>query len=65
MSFWDEKEAKILFQKLPFYNALIEKLRIKHLKNIDLLHDLPFYNELSIKQVSKVFKRYVRVIKLK
>ena len=28
MSFWNEKEAKILFQKLPFYNALIEKLNI-------------------------------------
>ena len=26
MSFWDEKEAKPLFQKLPFYNVLIEKL---------------------------------------
>ena len=32
MSFWDEKEAKILFQELPFYNTLIEKPRIKHLK---------------------------------
>ena len=25
MSFWDEKEAKRLFQKLPFYNVPIEK----------------------------------------
>ena len=29
MNFWDEKEAKILFQKLPFYNVLIEKPKIK------------------------------------
>ena len=36
------KEAKILFQKLPFYNVLIEKPHIKHLKNIDLFHELPF-----------------------
>ena len=42
MSFWDKKETKRLFQKLPFYNVLIEKPRIKHLKNIDLLHELPF-----------------------
>ena len=35
MSYWDEKEAKRLFQKLPFYNVLIEKLRIKQLKKID------------------------------
>ena len=32
MSFGDEKETKILFRKLPFYNTLIEKLRIKRLK---------------------------------
>ena len=38
MRFWDEKEAKILFQKLPFYNTCTEKPCIKHLKNIDLLH---------------------------
>ena len=25
MSFWDEKEAKRLFQELPFYNVLIKK----------------------------------------
>ena len=37
MSFWDEKEAKKLLQELPFYNTLIEKPRIKCLKNIDLL----------------------------
>ena len=42
MSFWGEKEAKRLFQKLPFYNAFIEKLRIKHLKNKYLLHELHF-----------------------
>ena len=47
--FWDEKEAKRLFQKLPFYNTFIDKPHIKHLKIIDLQHELPFYNELSIK----------------
>ena len=40
MSFWDEKEAKRLFQKLAFYNTFIEKPPIKHLKNIDLRHEL-------------------------
>ena len=34
MSVWDEKEEKKLFQKLPFYNVLIEKSKIKHLSNI-------------------------------
>ena len=51
MSFWNEKEAKRLFQKLPFYNVLIEKPKIKHLSNIDLLHELPFSDELSIVEI--------------
>ena len=34
MGFWDEKEAKGLFQKLPFYNVPSKKARIKDLKNI-------------------------------
>ena len=45
MSFWDTKE---LFQILPFYNVLIEKPKIKHLSTIKLLHELPFYDELSV-----------------
>ena len=60
MSFWDEKEAKGLFQELPFYNTFIEKPRIKRLKDIDLLHELPFCNERSIEKISKTFKRYTR-----
>ena len=32
MNFWDEKEAKRLFQELPFYSTFINKPRIKHLK---------------------------------
>ena len=64
MSFWDEKEAKRMFQKLPFYITFIGIPCIKHLKNMDLLHKLPFYDELSIKQASKVFKRYARSYKI-
>ena len=64
MNFWYEKEAKGLFQELPLYNVLIEKPKIKHLKTIDLLHELPFYNELSIKLISKVFKGYTRSYKI-
>ena len=30
------------FKELPFYNKHIEKPKIKHLKNIDLLSELPF-----------------------
>ena len=34
---WNEKEAKELFQIVPFYNVLTEKPKIKHLSNIELL----------------------------
>ena len=57
MSFWNEKEAKTLFQKPPFYNFLIEKPPIR---SIDLLHKLPFYDELLIVKISQAFKRYAR-----
>ena len=60
MSFGDKKEAKRLFQKLPFYNVLIEKPRIKYLRNIDLLHELSFCDELSIRKYRKHLKRYAR-----
>ena len=56
MSFWDKK--KKLFQELPFYNVLIEKPRIKRVKNIELLHELPSYDELSIVKLLQTFKRY-------
>ena len=56
--FWNEKE--VLFQILPFYNILIEKPKSKHLSNVELLHELPFYNELSVAEISKAFKGYAR-----
>ena len=60
MSFLHEKELKRLFQKLTFYNVLIETLRIKYLQNIDLLYELPFYDDLAIVKILKAFKRYAR-----
>ena len=62
MNFWDEREAKRLFQELPLYNTCTVKLRIKHLKNTYLL--LPFYTELSFVKISKAFKRYAKSYKM-
>ena len=42
MNFWDEKR---LFQEVPF-DVLIEKPHFKQQSNIDLLHELPSYDEL-------------------
>ena len=54
----------VIFQKLPFYNVLIEKPPIKRLKNINLLHELLFYDKLSIEKIAKAFKRYARAYKI-
>ena len=62
--FWNEKEEKTLFQILPFYNVLIEKPKIKLLSNIQLLHEVPFYDELSVVEISKAFKTYARSYKV-
>ena len=53
-----------LFQILPFYHVLIEKPKIIHLSNIELLHELLFYDELSVVEISKSFKRYARSYKI-
>ena len=58
-----KKKQKDCFKGFHFYNVLIKKSKIKHLRNIDLLHELPPYNELSIKQISDTFKRYARSYK--
>ena len=36
------------FKELPFYNVSIDKPKIKPLKNVDLLAELPFYDQLNI-----------------
>ena len=71
MGSWDKKEAKRLFQKLlfaysNFYLHLLnrtEKPKIMGLKFIDLLHELPFYDDLNIFKMSKYLAGYVRTYK--
>ena len=36
-------DAVDYFKKLPFYNKPIKKPKVKRLKNIDRLAELPFY----------------------
>ena len=36
------------FKESPFYNKHIKKPKIKHLKNIDLPSELPFYEALDV-----------------
>ena len=46
------------FKELPFYNKHIEKPKIKCLKNIDLLSQLPFYKELNVTKTNHAFRGY-------
>ena len=46
------------FKELPFYNKHIKQPNIKHLKNIDLLSELPFYEELDVIETDNAFRGY-------
>ena len=48
------------FKEFPFYIVSIEKPKIKRLKNIDLLAELPFYDQLNIIKTDQAFSGYAR-----
>ena len=52
------------FRELPFYNTYIEKPKIKRLKNIDLLSELPFYEELKVIKTNCAFNEYASSYKV-
>ena len=52
------------FKELLFYNKHIEKPKIKRLKNIDLLSELPFYEELNVIKTDNAFRGYAMSYKV-
>ena len=52
------------FKELPFFNVSIEKPKIKRLKNIDLLAEQPFYDQLNIIKTDQAFKGYAESYKV-
>ena len=46
------------FEELPFCNTPIEKSKLKRLKNIYQLAELPFFEQLSIIKTNQVFRGY-------
>ena len=44
------------FKELPFFNVSIDKPKIKRLKNIDLLAELPFYDQLNISTTTSTIR---------
>ena len=43
------------FKELPFYNKPIKKPKVKRLKNIDQLIELPFYEQLDVIKTDQAF----------
>ena len=52
------------FKELPFYTKAIEKPRIKRLKNIDLLAEEPFYEQLNTIKTNQAFRGYAMSYKV-
>ena len=52
------------FKELPFCNKLIEKPKVKRLKNIDRLAELPFYQQLSVTNTNQAFREYAMSCKV-
>ena len=59
-----DPDAEAYFKELPFYNKHIEKPKIKRLKNIDLLSELPFYEELNVIKTNHAFRGYAMSYKV-
>ena len=51
-------------QSIPFYKKHIEKPKIKHLKNIDVLSELPFYEKLNVIKTNHLFRGYAMSYKV-
>ena len=58
---WD---ANKIFKILPFCNSYIDKPKVKKLNNVQILKELPFYNELSIAKNKIAFSGYGRSYKI-
>ena len=44
------------FKELSCFNVSIDKSKIKRLKNVDLLAELPFYDQLNIIKTDQALK---------
>ena len=51
MSSWNKIEKKNHLKNFLYTMFFMEKPKIKHLSNIELLHELPFFDELSVAEI--------------
>ena len=54
----------LIILKNFLFNASIKEPKIKRLKNVDLLAELPFYDQLNIIKTDQAFKGYARSYKV-
>ena len=52
------------FKELSFYNKPIKKPKVKRLKNIDQLIELPFYEQLDVIKTDQAFSGYAMSYKV-
>ena len=52
------------FKELPFYNKPIKKPKVKCLKNIGQLAELPFYEQLSVIKTNQALRGYAMLYKV-
>ena len=60
----DTVDRKFYFKELPFYNKPVKKPKVKRLKNINLLSELPFYKELTVVKTDHAFRGYAKSFKV-
>ena len=53
------------FKELPFITSALQQPGNKRLKNIDLLSELPFYEELNVIKTNDAFRGYAMSYKVK
>ena len=57
-------DAVDYFKELPFYNKPIKKPKVKRLKDIDQLIELPFYEQLDVIKTDEAFSGYAMSYKV-
>ena len=59
-----DSDAVDYFKELPFHNKPVKKPKVKRLKNIDQLAELPFYEQLSVIKTNQAFRGYAMLYKV-
>ena len=57
-------DAVDYFKELPFYNKPIKKPKVKRLKNINRLVELPFNEQLNVIKTDQAFSGYAASYKV-